>query len=177
MRFKRIAAVIVGIVFGSTVVGADGHRAGLFAAYSKASGSTLHGLHVAFDGTVKKAPEKFKFVTLMGDFSAHWGDPNGEDVTRVTYMGGFHSSHALAETGAGRQHVIGAHWLAGGVSGDGDASPVTAVGAAYDFVFRPERPGLVIRVQYDRVFRGGDPVGFDRISIGGVWRWPQTKTK
>ena len=176
MHIRHVAAAVIvvfGIVVGSTVVSADGHRAGLFAAYSKASGSTLHGVHVAYDTLFKPKPERYKYVTLMGDFSAHNGKHNGEDVTLITVMVGAHFSRALSDDGRGRQHSVGAHWLGGGVFNDGN-SPATAVGATYDFVFKPDRAGLALRVQYDRVFRGGDAVGYDRMSFGGVWRWPQS---
>jgi len=166
MRIGRLL-IVLGMLLTPTLASADGHRAGLFGAFSIAKGSTLTGVHLAGDWT----PPASEYISVVGDFSVHSGDPNGVDVTRKTVMAG--ANLGYGQPAKSKKHVGNVHVLLGGVGGGGQKEFATAIGGSYDFVPDPVARGLAFRVQYDRIFVAGGADDFHRISIGALWQWPR----
>lgn len=176
MRIGRVGIVVVGILLAPTVASADGHRAGFFAGFSIARGSTLKGFHLAGDWSPSKFPPKLKYLYFEGDFSWHKGDHDGTDVTRITGLGGVRLSlgHPLTQVaGVLKRHAFSYHTLVGGAGRDGSKDFTTAIGGAYDFVTNHNAPSLGFRAQYDYLIRTNKTENFHRFSVGLVWRVPQ----
>jgi hypothetical protein len=152
------------------VASADGHRAGFFGGGSYLKASSLGGFHVSGDvvfGDVT-TPSKYKYFSLVGDFSLHSGTHDGEDTTIKLFMGGASMKFAASDTSP---HVGSVHGLFGGANGGGDTVFVTAIGGAYEFIKHRDGDRQVgFRVQVDGVIpKDGDK--FLRASAGVVFRF------
>jgi len=160
--------VALAILLVPAIARADGHRAGLFGAYSAAHGSVLQGVHVNFDYAGTGTTPAAKIWAAMVDYSVH----DGDGFQRHTFTGGLSGSHRL------NQVVVGFQALGGRVWGDGSADWAGTFGAAFEWVGSPTAARMngvhcAPRVQTDWIVRSGKAESFWRVSTGIVVRFPK----
>lgn len=166
--------LVLAVLFFPAAAHADDHRADRFAAFSRASGSSLFGVHLT-DAIILPMANTQKDLALLGDLSVHFGSRNENDVTRVTFLGGLRWTFAK-EIDARKERpklLPFVHVLLGGVyTNDGAANgtdPAVGLGAGVDYVRRgAAREAWATRLQVDYI-QGGE--GFLRVSAGLVYRF------
>jgi hypothetical protein len=143
------------------------HKADFFAGASFARGSELWGIHETLAIALPDARE----LSILGDLSIHKGEHEGDDATRIAFMGGIRWTMPATRS---HSHLAFGQILAGGAHdhfGAADRTdPSIAIGAGYEFDPDGDDSALAARVQieYVYVFSGGD--GFPRVSGGIVYR-------
>ena len=137
MRTGRVL-IAIGLLLIPAVAAADGHRAGAFFGYSRASGSSLNGVIFAVD----YSPDQFKAASIMGDVSINSGPHRGSDVTRVTWSLGANAGRSVFVEWL----VANGHAGVGGVSGDGSSDGVGILGVSVDLRVHEK---FTIRTQAD----------------------------
>jgi hypothetical protein len=148
---------------------ADDHKADVAGAVSYGNGSTTWGPHVM---AACSLPFLDHNLSVLGDFSAHFGSDDGSDADRVSLMGGVRYTFAKAKSYP--KHVPFGHVLLGTVhshEGGEDTDFAVAFGGGYEFVpyrsANPRQEGVAFRVQAD--YLAG--AGFFRFSGGVVYRF------
>ncbi len=171
MVLRRLV-IACAFAFVPAVASADGHRAGLFGGGSYLRASNLGGFHVAGDVTLAdlSLPNgKFKYFSLLGDFSLHKGTHEGADVTLKTFTGGASFKLAASDTS---KNLGGVHFQIGGINGGGGTELVFVVGGTYEYIphrDRDEQWGF--RTQVDGVIPKDGDNKFLRVSAGVLYRW------
>jgi hypothetical protein len=158
---------------------ATGHNADWSGGFSRASGSTLWGVHSVFAGTMPK-PNNPKNLSLLADFSLYHGSEDGRDQTLIGTMGGGRWTFAPRPHGGKQvetnQKVLpSVHALLGFMkTKGGDTDIASAVGGAVDIMLgdhRSSEAGLGVRVMVDYVVRHGDAHNLTRASVEMVWQF------
>jgi hypothetical protein len=170
MRVSR-AWLVVAVLLIPSASRADDHFADWFLGFSWAQASTLLGAHSSFAWTVPE-PD-WENLSVVGDFSAHFGSHDGDKVALLTYLVGPRWSVAGDRS---PKWLPSGHALFGGVTLNGGRDEGTdfalALGGAWEHVPPAVRKegGWSWRVQVDYVVRDGD--NFPRASFGLVKRFP-----
>ena len=173
MRIRRLW-VALAILSVPAVASADGHRAGIFSAYSAAKGSVLQGAHfnVDYAGNDPNA----KVFAAMVDYSVH----DGKGFKRHTFSGGLSVSRRFTHPRF-KEFVVGGQALAGRVWGDGSADWAGTFGGSLErVVWVPTTASgkpveIAPKVQTDWIVRSGQAKSFWRVSTGIVVRIPKGK--
>ena len=160
MRFGRVL-IAIGVWLVPTVAFADGHRAGLFAGYARAAGSSLNG--VIFGGEI--APAKLHGISFKSDISFTGGEHNGQDVTRIAWSAGVGAGGKISP-----KLAVNIHTSAGSVFNDGGKDFIFVAGFAVDWLLKDY---FAVRAQLDQLVRSDGAEDFPRLSIGGVYRFPR----
>jgi len=175
MRIALSCLVLVSLLV-PTVARADDHRMDLYGGGSGGTGgSRLFGFHesLAWVGT----PKMKRLSIVLSDFSVQFGKDDSTRVTQVIWATGVRYTGFKYD----HKHKPFAQLLVGTVySNDGlpDANDgATIVGFGYEFVPTPSdedpKKAFAVRVQADRVFRGGAREDFWRYSVGLMYRFGQ----
>ena len=168
MRVRRPWLVVV-MLLVPAVAGAHGHKADFYAAASRTTGSSLWGPQTTLSIT-SPIPTSLD-MSILGDFSAHVGEENSVDMTRLAFMIG---TRWTASIRGNDKHLGYGQVLGGGVHdhvGGTDATHrALAFGAGYEFDPEGEDSAFAVRfqIEYVKVFGGGED--FPRTSVGIVYR-------
>ena len=176
MNSRRTGLLLLTALLLPAAAHATGHNADLSGGFSRASGSTLWGVHsvVATPIRISKPKDPKNFSLVWADFSLYHGSEDGRDQTLIGTMGGGRWTLAR-QTERDRKVQPSVHGLLGAMhTKGGDTDLAFAAGGAVDVMLgahQPSEAGWGVRFMADYVVRHGDAHNLARVSAQMVWQF------